>query len=93
MLRDKDAAGVAEQLRGRVDRWYLAPTVGPRGMDSQTLAASVQPTGAAMNRYDSVGEALTAARAAAGPDDRILVFGSFVTVAEAMRDLQRSGQE
>jgi dihydrofolate synthase/folylpolyglutamate synthase len=93
MLRDKDAAGVSEQLRERVDRWYLAPTAGPRGMDSQTLAASVQSTRAAIDRYDSVGVALTAARAAAGPDDRILVFGSFVTVAEAMRDLQRGGQE
>ena len=62
-------------------------------MDSQTLAASIRSTQAAMNRYDSVAEALTAARAAAGSDDRILVFGSFVTVAEAMRDLQRSGQQ
>ena len=90
MLRDKDASGVAEQLRDRVDRWYLAPTGGPRGMDALTLAASVHSTRAAIDRYDSVSEALAAARAAAGPDDRILVFGSFVTVAEAMRDLQRS---
>jgi len=93
MLRDKDAAGVAAQLRDRVDRWYLAPTGGPRGMDSHTLASSLEPAPAAMDRFDSVSEALAAARARAGPDDRILVFGSFVTVAEAMRDLQRSGQE
>ena len=93
MLRDKDAAGVAEQLKNRVDRWYLAPTAGPRGMDSHTLAACVPWAQGRMDRFDSVAEALAAARAAAGPDDRILVFGSFVTVAEAMRDLQRSGQE
>jgi dihydrofolate synthase/folylpolyglutamate synthase len=91
MLRDKDAAGVAQQLSERVDRWYLAPTLGPRGMDSRALGAIVQSVRTIAGRFESVSAALAAARAAAGPDDRILIFGSFVTVADAMRDLQRSG--
>ena len=92
MLRDKDVAGVVEQIKERIDRWFLAPTAGARGMDSQTLAAIVQPVAPDAQRFDSVREALVAARQAATSDDRILIFGSFVTVAEAMRELQRSGQ-
>jgi dihydrofolate synthase/folylpolyglutamate synthase len=92
MLRDKDAAGVAEQMGSRIDRWYLAPTSGARGMDAQTLSSIVQQVagiaGRAVERFESVPEALAAARSAAGPDDRILVFGSFVTVADAVRVLQ-----
>jgi dihydrofolate synthase/folylpolyglutamate synthase len=89
MLRDKDAAGVVEQIGSRIDRWYLAPTSGPRGMDAQTLASIVQQApsiaGRAVERFESVPDALAAARSSAAPDDRILVFGSFVTVADAVR--------
>jgi len=91
MLRDKDVAGVVEQIKDRIDRWFLAPTAGARGMDSHTLAAIVQPVAPGAQRFDSVREALAAARQAATADDRILIFGSFVTVAEAMCELQRSG--
>lgn len=91
MLRDKDVAGVFQTMSRRVDRWYLAPTSGPRGLDADALAARVDATPAMRldARFASVGQALAAARAAALPDDRILVFGSFVTVADAMRELQR----
>jgi dihydrofolate synthase / folylpolyglutamate synthase len=92
MLRDKDAAGVVEHMGPRVDRWYLAPTGGPRGMDAQNLASILQQVPAIAGRFEarfeSVPDALAAARSAAAPDDRIVVFGSFVTVAEAMRALQ-----
>ena len=37
--------------------------------------------------FASVPEALAAARAQAKDDDRIVVFGSFLTVAEALRAL------
>lgn len=91
MLRDKDAAGVVEQMASRVDRWYLAPTSGPRGMDERTLQSIVQQAAAVsglVERFEAVRDALAAARSAALPDDRIIVFGSFVTVADAMRALQ-----
>ena len=97
MLRDKDAAGVFQQMGRRIDRWYLAPTSGQRGMDAGTLASVLQPHAAPSvrldERFDSVGQALTAARAAASPDDRILLFGSFVTVADAMRELRSDRRE
>jgi len=97
MLRDKDAAGVFQQMGRRVDRWYLAPTSGQRGMDAGTLASVLQahaaPSVRLDARFDSVGQALAAAREAAAPDDRILVFGSFVTVADAMRELHSDRRE
>jgi dihydrofolate synthase / folylpolyglutamate synthase len=92
MLRDKDATGVVEQMGARIDRWYLAPTGGQRGMDAQSLASILEqvpaPAGRFQARFESVPDALAAARSAAGPDDRIVVLGSFVTVADAMRVLQ-----
>jgi len=97
MLRDKDVAGVVAQIGPRIDRWYLAPTGGARGLDSQTLESIVRSeagsAGCFEERFESVSAALESARAAAQPDDRILVFGSFVTVADAMRELQQGRQE
>jgi dihydrofolate synthase / folylpolyglutamate synthase len=37
--------------------------------------------------FDSVAAALAAARSAARPDDRIVLFGSFLTVAQALETL------
>jgi len=91
MLRDKDAAGVAEALREQVHRWFLAPTSGARGLDANALQDLVRAGESRATCFDSVALALRGAREAAGPDDRILVFGSFVTVAEAMRELQIEG--
>jgi dihydrofolate synthase / folylpolyglutamate synthase len=92
MLRDKDAAGVAERLASRIDRWYLAPTSGARGMEAQALMSIVQQVPGiacrSVERFESVPQALAAARSEAAADDRIVVFGSFVTVADAVRILQ-----
>lgn len=87
MLRDKDVAGVIGKVKDRVDAWYLASTPGPRGLSStevQAMLKRVRPDAAA-NAYERVGDACDAAQRAADADDRILVFGSFLTVAEAMR--------
>jgi len=90
MLRDKDAGGVAKQLETSVNRWFLGPTTGIRGQDAKALAAQVRAGVGSIACYESISEALAAARGEAGRDDRIVVFGSFVTVAEAMRELQRA---
>jgi dihydrofolate synthase / folylpolyglutamate synthase len=91
MLRDKDAAGVADELRSQVHEWLLAPTGGARGLDAKSLADLVGAPEERSRCFDSVALALAAARGEAGPDDRILVFGSFVTVAEAMREFVPEG--
>ncbi|MBX9961914.1 MAG: bifunctional tetrahydrofolate synthase/dihydrofolate synthase [Burkholderiales bacterium] len=89
MLRDKDIEGVARTVKTHVDRWYVAPLPGPRGA---AVPALLQALDAAqvfdpVQSFDSVAAALAAARAAARPDDRIVVFGSFLTVAQALETL------
>jgi folylpolyglutamate synthase/dihydropteroate synthase len=40
-----------------------------------------------ITEYNTITAALKGAQELAGPDDRIVAFGSFITVAEAMREL------
>jgi dihydrofolate synthase/folylpolyglutamate synthase len=88
MLRDKDVGGVVAQLRDRVAHWHLAPTGGDRGQDARAAAAAGFGAKDPFTCHESIAAALDAAQAASTPDDRILVFGSFVMVAEALRLLR-----
>ena len=91
MLRDKDVHAVVQTLFEQVDHWHLAPTHGERGLPVAALEARAfdQLPVTHRSRHESVAAALEQALAQAGPDDRILVFGSFVIVAEALRWLER----
>ncbi|KGQ19445.1 Dihydrofolate synthase/Folylpolyglutamate synthase [Lysobacter dokdonensis DS-58] len=95
-LADKDVAGVVEALAPNVDGWWLAGIgdAGPRGTDVDAFAARLAGTVAAEGtRHANVPQALKAALASANPGDRVLVFGSFHTVADAMRALGSEGGE
>ncbi len=92
ILADKDAAGVAAQLRDCIDAWWLASTDGARGSSSAELAARIAAQIAApLNLAGDIAAACAAALAAAGPLDRIVVFGSFHTVGPAMDWLEARG--
>lgn len=94
MLRDKDIAQVFERLRGRIDHWLLCDLTGPRAAKASELAALLtasQPE-ASHWEFTSVDEALQLAQEQAGENDRILVFGSFLTVAAAIRVLRAAGR-
>jgi dihydrofolate synthase/folylpolyglutamate synthase len=85
MLKDKDIAGVLRAISPRITKWHLAALPGPRGADSnfllKTLADLEIRTKA--TQHGSVAEALAAAKKEAGEGDKIVVFGSFLTVADA----------
>lgn len=87
ILGDKDAGGVIDAMRGRVDRWYVAASGSERAMPAERVSGLLADRGlAAVTRtFATVPSALEAARRDAGPNDRIVVFGSFTTVAEALR--------
>ena len=90
MLSDKDIAAVVAKLGSRIDHWHVASLPGPRGASAESiaqilLAAGVAP--AAITLHRDVDAALVAAQGAAEPADRILAFGSFLTVAAAMQAL------
>lgn len=87
-LGDKDVRGVVDALGSRVDAWHLAGLNGPRAIDADTLAARLDDTAAlAATRHARVGDALAHVLGAAREGDRVLVFGSFHTVADALRVL------
>ncbi len=88
-LADKDIAGIVEPLRSLIDRWWAIGLAGdtPRGLDAARMAERVTACGVDCHTAESIEAALAAARAHAGPAGRVLVFGSFYTVAAAMRAL------
>ena len=100
MLADKDVESVVRHLVKRVDRWFCASLPGPRGLTGAELADRVRQVRAdqsdleqsaeAVSEFDSVKNALDAAKGLSTPDDRIIVFGSFLTVAGAFESLNRS---
>jgi len=86
MLKDKDAAGVVRALRGHVDHWLVAPLDGPRAMSAAALEQCLLDAGvsAGITMCTNIQEACDRAYRKAGDGDRILAFGSFLTVAAAM---------
>ena len=89
MLADKDAVGVIRRVRDRIDRWHVGPTPGLRGMSAEQLAGLLRAEGVtSVAEYASLDEAYRAAHGAVQADARIIVFGSFSTVAEVMRQHQ-----
>lgn len=92
MLADKDIAGALAPLKGKVDHWLAASLGGPRGTSAESLAGIVaaENLGGDVACYASPLEAMQAARGRAAESDRILVFGSFYTVAGALEALRSS---
>ncbi len=85
-LADKDARGIVAPLVKRFDAWYVVPTPGARGQAAETLSPIVAAAGAKqVHTAPSVAAALEAVLRTASGDDRIVVFGSFYTVADALR--------
>ncbi len=87
MLQDKDVAGVIAASKACVDDWWLAGLPGPRGLTAEQLAervATALGSSDAIHQHAGVADALRAARQAAQGNDRIIVFGSFLTVAAVL---------
>lgn len=93
-LADKDVQEVVQSIAPYIDHWYLGGLgeVGARGQTAETLAARLAGTAAAdAVRATTVAQALAEARRLAVAGDRILVFGSFHTVARALLALHSAG--
>ena len=90
MLADKDIAGALAALRGKIDLWLLAGLDVPRGASVETLAGIVAEAdlGGNIERFASPLEAFAQAVKLADDNDRILVFGSFYTVAAVLCEMK-----
>ena len=82
MLRDKDIEHTLEVMAPHVDEWFLADLQGPRA----AMAAELQRflPDVTSHCFDSVASAYGAVLAEANPEDVVVVFGSFYTVADVM---------
>jgi dihydrofolate synthase/folylpolyglutamate synthase len=90
VMRDKDLDGILAALGSRVDHWLLTDLPGARASSAQSLAQRLaerslpDAAGKTVETFATPRAALERAQAAAGENDRIIVFGSFLTVADIL---------
>jgi dihydrofolate synthase/folylpolyglutamate synthase len=87
MRVDKPARCALKGFVPEVDHWYLAGLPGYRGAGPDAVRSAL-PASVQAELFSDVAAAVEAAQAAAEPGDRVLVIGSFVTVAAALEVLQ-----
>ena len=92
IMDDKDIAGVIAPMAGLVDHWCVTDLPSPRSAGSALLAekvAALRPAGAkdadfSVTAFADPAAAFANAVSRAEENDRIVVFGSFYTVAGVM---------
>ncbi|HEU5137356.1 MAG TPA: bifunctional tetrahydrofolate synthase/dihydrofolate synthase [Steroidobacteraceae bacterium] len=87
ILGDKDVPGIMAALSAGIDAWVLVTLDGPRAVPTADLAAHLPRDAHILAHAADVAAGCRAARDAARPGDRILVFGSFLTVGPALEFL------
>ncbi len=84
-MQDKDIQTICQPMMAQIDSWYCADLTTSRSADRFRIAQILQAEGAGQcYNHAAMDEALADAERACGPNDRIVVFGSFYTVAAAM---------
>jgi dihydrofolate synthase/folylpolyglutamate synthase len=84
ILADKNADEIVGELTAVIDAWVLCGLDGARGRTAEQLRAELSPPVSVIGMTPSVAEACALARAIAGPNDRIVVLGSFHVVGPAL---------
>jgi dihydrofolate synthase/folylpolyglutamate synthase len=86
MLKDKDIGGVVTAMKAHVDEWLVGGIGGPRGAEALAIREELARAGVleAISIYETVAAAYLQACDMAGENDRIVVFGSFHTVAAVL---------
>jgi dihydrofolate synthase/folylpolyglutamate synthase len=82
MLADKDIKNTLQPFQEIIDDWYIAKLTVPRAASIELMAAELTNWTKSVNYFDNVTQAFKIASKNAKPNDLILVFGSFYTVAE-----------
>ena len=85
ILGDKDIEGIVAALDGQIGRWIAVGLESARALPPAELALRISRAGAAsVHASADVAAGLEQARAEMQPDDRAVVFGSFLTVGPAL---------
>ena len=83
MLSDKDIAGVVDILHDVIDEWDIAPIQHPRAASVEYLQECLahNVSGQQIKSHQDLPAALRSCYKKAAKNDKIIVFGSFFTVA------------
>jgi dihydrofolate synthase / folylpolyglutamate synthase len=97
-MQDKDLDGVIAQLKSRIDHWCVTDLPPARAatasaLKERLLGAGIVPSASAGSErsievFATPADAFAYARGKAGENDRIAVFGSFLTVAGVIQALK-----
>jgi dihydrofolate synthase/folylpolyglutamate synthase len=89
MLADKDISSVVNLLKNQVDVWYIAAIDHPRAASIDMLKSILLENGVSVPilAFSKVEDALNMAYKNMTKNDKIIVFGSFFTVAAALESL------
>ena len=90
-MADKDIDGIIAHMKDHVDHWCVTDLPAARAASAADIAARLSEAGVngagaadaehSIGAFASPAEAYANARSRAGENDRIAVFGSFLTVA------------
>jgi dihydrofolate synthase/folylpolyglutamate synthase len=89
-MNDKDIEGVIKQVKGEVDHWNVTNLPTPRAESAAAPESVLRAAGindspdSSATLFETPAEAFRDALKRASENDRILVFGSFSTVAGVM---------
>ena len=86
-LRDKDILGVIQALSLDIDSWYIAEIQNERAADIETISKAIQKVNPSAHivPFKNIQEAYQFASKEVTRNDRMIVFGSFFTVADIMK--------
>ena len=90
-MADKDIPGMLRLAAGHIEAWFLADQPGNgRAARAADIAAMLREQGQGMISVSkNLRQAFRRAQGLMGPDDRLLVFGSFSTVAGVLPLLEK----
>lgn len=91
-LADKDIEAIISLLQPQIKHWFLAgiDDAGPRNLTAAQLQTRVKALIAepVLSCHGNIAQAMQAALQRAAADERVLIFGSFHTVAAAMNAIK-----
>ena len=87
ILKDKDIFGVINELNLDIDDWFIAEIQNERAASIETISNTIQKINpsAHIEAFRNIQEAYQFASKEVTRNDRIIVFGSFFTVADIMK--------
>ncbi len=88
VLADKDVCGIVECVGGEIDEWHISQLDSDRALDKESLEKQLDNCchDCVIYSHSSISQAYKSALKSVDESMRIVVFGSFLTVAEVLSE-------